>query len=78
MQAKRTRGVWMGALVVAVAWALVLTSPTVHESCPSLASCSLLSSSWEVSPDRTVTSLSGDLSLPPPKVLPTPLDKPPR
>jgi len=76
MRAKRLNAVWIGMLLVVGVWAL--TSPTAHDPCPFLISCSLLLPSWEFSPDPIATSLPGELSLPPPRVLSTFPEKPPR
>ena len=69
---------WTGALAVALTWVLVVASPTVHEPCPFLSSCSFLPTSWEIAPDQSAIPLTGTPFLPPPKSLPTPLERPPR
>ncbi|GEM_PF-7039044 len=76
MRGKRLKAAWIGMLLVVGLW--VLTSPTAHDPCPLLISCSLLLPTWEFSPDSSATALSVELSLPPPKVLPTFPEKPPR
>lgn len=78
MSAGWKTGAWMGALTIALAGALVLLGPAVHEPCPFFTHCSFLPTSWEMTPDQTAIPFVETLYLSPPNVLPTPLDKPPR